>query len=146
MHDFPHQYTVKASADSEGEVAVEAERVPVLSTAPPIQFDGPGDHWSPEMLLVAAVADCVVLSFRAIARASRFTWTHISCEVEGKLDRIDRVTQFTHFTVHLALTVPPDASEERAAMLLEKAERSCLVSNSLKGDSTLDTRILFSPT
>lgn len=141
MHEFPHQYTVTATAQVEGEVVVEAENLHALSTAPPAQFGGPGDRWSPEMLLVGAVADCVVLSFRAVAKASKFDWYDISCEVEGTLDRVDRVTQFTHFTVHLALTVPPATSEERARMLLEKAERSCLVSNSLKAESTLDISI-----
>jgi organic hydroperoxide reductase OsmC/OhrA len=145
MHEFPHQYTVTAAAQAEGEIVVEAEKLPALATAPPAQFDGPGDRWSPEMLLVGAVADCVVLSFRAIARASKFNWSDISCEVEGTLDRVDRVSQFTHFTVRLTLTVPPDSSEERARMLLEKAERTCLVSNSLKGESTLDIHIVVSP-
>jgi len=144
MHEFPHQYTVTAAAQAEGEITVEAEKLPALATAPPAQFDGPGDRWSPEMLLVGAVADCVVLSFRAIARASKFNWSDISCEVEGTLDRIDRVTQFTHFVVRLTLTVPPDTSEERARMLAEKAERSCLVSNSLKAESTLDIHIVVS--
>lgn len=144
MQDFPHRYVVAASARSEGEVAVEAEQVPPLATAPPAQFGGPGDHWSPEMLLVGALADCVVLSFRAIARASRFDWSHLSCEVEGTLDRVDRVMQFTHFTVHATLTVPPGTSEERARMLLEKAERSCLVSNSLKADRELVARVAVS--
>ncbi|MFZ0486644.1 MAG: OsmC family protein [Arenicellales bacterium] len=144
MHEFPHQYTVTAAAQAEGEIVVEAEKLPALATAPPAQFDGPGDRWSPEMLLVGAVADCVVLSFRAIARASKFNWSDISCEVEGTLDRVDRVSQFTHFTVRLTLTVPPDSSEERARMLLEKAERTCLVSNSLKGESTLDIHIVVS--
>jgi organic hydroperoxide reductase OsmC/OhrA len=145
MHEFPHQYTVTAAAQAEGEIVVEAEKLLALATAPPAQFDGPGDRWSPEMLLVGAVADCVVLSFRAIARASKFNWSDISCEVEGTLDRVDRVSQFTHFTVRLTLTVPPDSSEERARMLLEKAERTCLVSNSLKGESTLDIHIVVSP-
>ena len=131
-----------ASAPEEGDVAVEAEGVPGLSTAPPSQFGGPGDRWSPEMLLVGSVADCIVLSFRAIARASKFQWTGLSCEVDGTLDRIDRVMQFTHFTVRAVLTVPPDASEERARMLLEKAGKTCLVSNSLKAELTLDARIV----
>lgn len=142
MQEFPHQYTVTASAGAEGEVAVEAEQVPALATMAPVQFGGPGDHWSPEMLLVAAVADCVALSFRAIARASGFTWDHLVCEVEGTLDRVDRVTQFTHFTIHATLTVPAGADEQRARLLLDKAEKNCLVSNSLKAESTLDARVV----
>jgi organic hydroperoxide reductase OsmC/OhrA len=140
--DLPHLYKAKASAQAEGDVTVEGERLPSLATNAPAQFGGPGNRWSPEMLLVAAVADCVVLTFRAIARASKFTWTHFSCEVDGTLDRVDRATQFTRFTVRASLTVPPGTREELALRLLQKAEQNCLVTNSLKAKSTLDARIV----
>ena len=70
MEELPHHYIVSSSASSEGSVLVEAVGLPSLETAPPAEFGGPGDKWSPESLLVAAVADCFILTFRAIARAS----------------------------------------------------------------------------
>ncbi len=144
MHDLPHLYSATASAQAEGDVRVEAKGLPALSTAAPAQFDGPGDRWSPEMLLVAAVADCVVLTFRAIARASKLAWNELSCEVEGTLDRVDRLMQFTHFTVRASLTVPPGTSVERADKLLRKAEETCLITRSLKGEVTLDAHVAVS--
>lgn len=141
MHDLPHLYSATASAQAEGDVSVEAEGLPSLSTAAPAQFGGPGDRWSPEMLLVAAVADCVVLTFRAIARASKLSWNDLSCEVEGTLDRVDRIMQFTRFTVRASLSVPPETSEERADKLLRKAEETCLITRSLKAEVTLDARV-----
>ena len=71
MQDFPHQYSATALANVEGDVNLQSERLPSLVSAPPSEFGGPGDRWSPETLLVAAVADCFVLTFRAIARASQ---------------------------------------------------------------------------
>lgn len=141
MHDLPHLYSATASAQAEGDVSVEAEGLPSLSTAAPAQFGGPGDRWSPEMLLVAAVADCVVLTFRAIARASKLSWNDLSCEVEGTLDRVDRIMQFTRFTVRASLSVPPGTSEERADKLLRKAEETCLITRSLKAEVTFDARV-----
>ena len=38
-------------------------------------------------LLIAAVADCFILTFRAVARASRFEWISLGCTVDGVLDR-----------------------------------------------------------
>ena len=96
------------------------------------------------MLLVAAVADCVVLTFRAIARASKLPWNELSCEVEGTLDRVDRIMQFTHFSVRAALSVPPETSEERATKLLQKAEETCLITRSLKAEVALDIRVVAS--
>jgi organic hydroperoxide reductase OsmC/OhrA len=142
MHPFPHQYRVSATAaTADKEVALEGDGLPALSSAPPAEFDGPGDRWSPETLLVASVADCFVLTFRAIAAASSLPWTALSCEVHGTVDRIDRVTQFTAFDVRAHLSVPPGTDEERATRLLEKAENSCLVTNSLKARPRLEATI-----
>jgi organic hydroperoxide reductase OsmC/OhrA len=141
MQDLPHHYTVAASARSEGEIALESARLAPLASAAPAEFGGPGDRWSPETLLVAAVADCFVLSFRAVAQASKLEWVSLRCEVEGTLDRVERVTQFTGFDVRASLRVPPGANAERARGLLEKAEKICLISNSLKAASHLETSV-----
>ena len=70
MQPFPHHYAVVAKAETQSDVALEGERLPPIASAPPTEFGGPGDRWSPETLLVAAVADCFILTFRAIAGAS----------------------------------------------------------------------------
>jgi organic hydroperoxide reductase OsmC/OhrA len=141
MQDLPHQYLVSADAKSSGNVTLASNGVPDLASAPPAEFGGPGDQWSPESLLVAAVADCFILSFRAIARASRLEWDTLSCSVDGTLDRVDRVTQFTGFEVSATLHVPTGTDEEKARRLLEKAEHACLITNSLKAESHLETTV-----
>jgi organic hydroperoxide reductase OsmC/OhrA len=141
MQDLPHQYRVSADAKSSGNVTLASNGVPDLASAPPAEFGGPGDQWSPESLLVAAVADCFILSFRAIARASRLEWDDLSCSVDGTLDRVDRVTQFTGFEVSATLHVPTGTDEEKARRLLEKAEHVCLITNSLKAESHLETTV-----
>jgi organic hydroperoxide reductase OsmC/OhrA len=132
MQEFPHHYAVAASAAAQGDVTLESERFPPLRSAPPAEFGGPGDHWSPETLLVAALADCLVLTFRAIAGVSRFPWTSLTCDATGTVERIERVTQFTRFDLRVRLRVPPGAKEDQALRLLAKAEEACLVTNSLK--------------
>lgn len=144
MQAFPHHYAVSATTAAETNVTLSSPGLDDLSTAGPPQFGGPGDVWSPETLLVGAVADCFVLSFRAIARAARFEWEHLSCEAIGTLDKIERVTRFTKFDVKAELTVPAGTSEEKAHKLLEKAERSCLITNSMTAPSTLKADVRFS--
>jgi peroxiredoxin-like protein len=142
MHDFPHRYQVSAAARTAGTVVLSSSGIPDLESNAPAEFDGPGDQWSPETMLVAAVADCFVLSFRAIARASRLDWASLTCAVEGTLDRIERVTQFTKFDVTAELRVPAGTDESKAMRLLEKAEQACLITNSLKAGSHLDARVV----
>lgn len=131
MQAFPHHYTVAANGSGTGDVELRADGLPTLLSASPIPFDGPGDRWSPETLLVAAVGDCVILTFRAVARASGFAWTSLECDVTGTLDRIERTTRFVAFDVRTRLHVPHATDPDRARQVLEKAERNCLVSNSL---------------
>ena len=144
MQDFPHHYVVKASALPGEPVAIEAENLPEIISAPPTQFSGPGDKWSPEDLMMGAVADCFILTFQAIANASRFEWETLSCNVEGTLDRIDRVTRFTAVTVTATLTLDASADQGKADRLLHKAEESCLVTNSMSAETQLVTNIVAS--
>jgi len=107
----------------------------------PAEFGGPGDRWSPETLLVAAVADCFILTFRAIARASKFSWLSIRCDVVGTLDRVEKITQFTGFHVRAVLRVPAGTNDEQARRILTRAEQSCLITNSLKAASHLEADV-----
>jgi peroxiredoxin-like protein len=141
MEALPHHYSVSATATSDSNVTLKAPDLPELVTAPPAEFGGPGDRWSPESLLVGAVADCFVLSFRAIARASNLDWQTLECNASGTLDRVERVTRFTTIAVDARLTVAAGTDVAKAEKLLHKAEQSCLVTNSLIADSTLTTTV-----
>ena len=138
MREFPHHYSVSAVAHPEGEVILKGEHLPALATAPPVEFDGPGNRWSPETLMAAAVADCFALTFRGIARVSRLPWTALTCHVTGTLDRVDRITQFTGFSIDALVQVPAGTSAEQARRALDRAEQTCLIANSLKGSSHLE--------
>lgn len=142
MQEFPHHYVVKASAVTDSNVLLESPGLDSLTSAGPAEFGGPGDLWSPETLLVAAVADCFILSFRAIARGSKMDWISLSCDVIGDLDRVDKVTQFTSFRLNVRLEVPEGIREGKAERLLEMAEKSCLITNSMKAESTLDYEVV----
>jgi organic hydroperoxide reductase OsmC/OhrA len=141
MQAYPHHYRVRASAGADGDVALASEGLPILSSAPPPEYGGPGGQWSPETLFVAAIADCFVLSFRAIAHASNLSWDAIECRAEGVLERVERTVKFTAVALHAELKLPADGDERRAHRLLEKAEESCLVTNSLNVKPTLTVTI-----
>ncbi len=143
MQDLPHFYTVEATAESLSNIAVNSLNLPSLEVAPPIGFNGPGDIWSPEDLLVSSVATCTILSFRAIARASKFDWISIECVAEGKLERIDGKTQFSKIVSKAKLVIAAGSNEERAVKLLNKAEQSCLISNSLSADCSIECEVVF---
>jgi organic hydroperoxide reductase OsmC/OhrA len=142
MHPFPHRYTVNTAMRPDGDVPLSAEGVRVIESAPPKEFDGPGNQWSPEGLLTAAVADCFALSFRAIAAASKYEWLSLESRTQGTLDRIEGKMRFTRFDTHAKLHLPEGADVERAKKLLEKAEVSCLVANSLTSERHLTVEVV----
>jgi len=145
MHPFPHRYQIRASVAPEGAVRLAGDDLPELESMPPPEFDGPGGYWSPETLLLASLIDCFALTFRAIARASRFEWRELSAEVEGLLERAEGNSRFTQFRTRVRLVVPPGTDVARARMLLEKSEKGCLISNSLTATRHLECEIVEAP-
>ena len=141
MQDLPHHYKVAATAGPDGDVQLAGDGITEIRSAPPAEFGGPGDRWSPETLLTAAVADCFILSFKAIARASKFAWSELDCEVEGSLDRADGQLRFIGFSIKARLVIESDADAGKGEKLLHKAEKTCLITNSLVCGSELQTEI-----
>jgi uncharacterized OsmC-like protein len=141
MQPLPHHYGVTVTTSAQNQVDVTSRGLNPLVSAPPADFDGPGDLWSPETLTVAAVADCLALTFRAIANASRLKWNKFVCDADGTVDRAEGVTRFTGIDLHAQLIIPAGTDLDKARKTLEKAEKTCLVGNSLKFTPTLKTDI-----
>ncbi len=139
MTPFPHYYAVSAQGAVDGAIVTGAPGLSALEIDSPVEFGGPGNRWSPENLLAAAVADCFVLTFRAVARASNLSWISLACDLTGTLDRVERLPQFTRFEIRARLQVPDGADSAAAIRALEKAHRGCLIANSLKAE--IDLRI-----
>lgn len=142
MHPYPHHYKAGTSGGPAAAVTVNSPGLPSLASAPPPEFDGPGGVWSPETLLCAALADCFVLTFRGISRASKFEWLSLDCTVEGTLERVDGVARFTRYATHATLSVAPGSDRDKARLLLEKAEHSCLIANSVTGQRELYSEVI----
>lgn len=143
MQPFPHHYNALAQGAPEDTIIVSSQGLPEWPTAAPAEFDGPGDLWSPETMLVAAAANCFILTFRAIAKASKFEWTNLSCAARGVLDRVERVTQFTEIELYVQLSLPADGDVAKAERLLEKAEQNCLITSSLKATVVLRAEVVL---
>jgi organic hydroperoxide reductase OsmC/OhrA len=142
MHPLPHVYTALAEGAHSGSVELSSATLSALPVEPPPQFGGEGRHWSPEGLLCAAVASCFILSFRAVARAARLEWRNLECKVDGTLQREDGVLRFTHLVIRAALTLDSHEDAAKCRDALERAERGCLIANSLCASRELRTYIV----
>ncbi len=141
MHPFPHRYRAQASAGPDEEVRLDSPGLATIHSLPPVEFDGPGDRWSPETMLCAALADCLLMTFRVVARISKVPWLSLEVEVEGLLEREQGNSHFTAFTIDARLRVPEGSDVALAERALHKAESGCLISNSLVGKRELRPQI-----
>ena len=143
MKPLPHTYHAQLSGGSEGYALASVKGVPDLKAAPPADFDGPGDAWSPEHLLLAAVETCFMFTLQAIARASKLEFTSLNLNGEGIVDRKDGAIRFTEIVLRPRLTLPAGGNRERAMRVIEKSEKSCLVSASLSTPIRLKPEIVL---
>ncbi len=128
-------YTYRTAAHLIGKVKgyVSAESVPlaIQFNAPP-EFNGERGKWTPEHMLVASAASCLAATFRSIAEASKFDYSSLHVEAEGMLEKQEDGFRFTRIVLRPRLAIIQDEDRERAAKLLQKAERACLIARSLR--------------
>jgi peroxiredoxin-like protein len=114
---------------------------PKIDFAAPPEFQGVPGIWTPEHFFLAAVAGCFVTTFKAIADFSKFGFEQIEAAAEGVLEKTEGGYKFTRILLRPALTIEREQDRERAHRLLEKAERSCLISRSIQSEITLQPSV-----
>jgi organic hydroperoxide reductase OsmC/OhrA len=112
-------------------------------TAPP-QFGGLEGRWTPEDLLLGAVASCYTTTFQALSEYSGFEYADLEVEVEATIHKLDSGYSFSEIVICPKLTIPIEESRERALRLLRKAEELCLVARALSIPMTFGHRVQVS--
>lgn len=128
---LPHHYAVSLAQVGELDALVESEGRPSLMISAPPEFDGLSGTWSPEHLLLSAVASCYFTTFRVIARAMHLEWSDFSIEIAGKLDLVERKPRFTAIDMSVRLR-SPQGEVERMRRAIQKAKDGCIVAAALK--------------
>ncbi|MEQ9229132.1 MAG: OsmC family protein [Cyclobacteriaceae bacterium] len=104
-----------------------------VATPPEFPKGIPG-IWSPEHLFTAAVSSCLMTTFLAIAENSKLNFANFSCKSKGKLDQVEGKFLMTQIILEPTVTIHDESERDRALKVLEKSERACLVSNSIKSE------------
>jgi organic hydroperoxide reductase OsmC/OhrA len=131
MKPFPHDYEVSLTGGPQGYATNSAVGLADLTTAPPAEYDGPGDAWSPEHLLLASVTSCFLFTFRAVARASRAEFLDVDARTSGSVSKVDGVVRFTEIVVRTTVTAAANANMDTLRRAIDKTTAHCLVSSSL---------------
>jgi peroxiredoxin-like protein len=109
-------------------------------TAPP-EFGGLEGRWTPEDLLLSAVASCYTTTFHALADYSKLEYADLEVEVEGVIRKTDSGYAFTEILIRPKLTISSDGEQTRALRLLQKAKTACLLSRALAVEQKFEPRV-----
>ena len=127
-----HRYRVIAWWSSGKTGLAKSDSAPnaIHFTAPP-EFGGLEGRWTPEDLLLCAVASCYTTTFRALADYSNLAYSDLAVEVDGVVRKVDSGYEFEEIVIRPTLSISAEQEESRALRLLQKAKPICLVSRSL---------------
>lgn len=121
---------------------VNSEGLPTLQVSAPPEFSGVAGVWTPEHLLVAAAASCLMATFLAIAEASKVPVTAYRSKATGRLEKISgEGYRFTEITVVPEIEIAAE-DLEKAQKALAKAQKSCFIGNSLRATLQVEPRFL----
>ena len=113
-----------------------------ITVATPPEFPkGVAGIWSPEHFFTAAVNSCFMTTFLAIAENSKLEFISFSCESNGKLEQIEGKFLMTEIVLKPELIITHANDAEKAEKILQKAEKACLISNSIKSTVILQTNV-----
>jgi peroxiredoxin-like protein len=113
-----------------------------LTVVAPAEFGGTGKSWTPESLLLGAVASCFMTTFHAFARKMDLSFTGLSCHAIGQIELVEGKLKFTHIDVYPIVTIEKEELNKTAAAIMEKTHKHCLVSNSLNATIIYHSEIL----
>lgn len=140
-----HEYEVDISVTglATGTLTSPTDGLPELAVSSPPEFGGPVGVWSPEHLFVAALASCLMTTFRSMASRSNVEIVEYSDTATGLLQRgADGLYRIERVTLRPLVVVADDSQKRRAERLLEKAEKVCLISRSVSSAVRLEGRVL----
>jgi len=125
-----YRVTARWSFGKSGLVQSDSAPNVIPFTAPP-RFGGMEGRWTPEDLLLAAIASCYTATFCALAEYSKFRYVDLDVEARGDLRKADTGYSLTEIAICPRLTIGDGEEEQRALCLLHKAKAACLVSRLL---------------
>ena len=142
IHGKSYRYTVSVRWTGEKKGALAVDGKPPVEVATPPEFKGHEGIWSPEDLYVASVNACIMTTFLAFAGRAGLAFGEYESEAEGLLEFLDDRFVFTKIVVRPRIVLRPGEERAKAEEILHKAERNCLVSNSIRTEVALEPTIV----
>jgi organic hydroperoxide reductase OsmC/OhrA len=136
-----YSYETQLKWKGQRQCSVRAAGLPDLELSTPPEFKGEAGYRTPEHLYVAAAEACLMATFIGIAENSRLPVAGYQSAARGHLQKIEGSSlQFTEIIISVTVTLQSFEHRALAERVLAKAEKGCLIANSMV------TRIRVDPT
>ena len=104
------------------------------------ELGGLQGRWTPDQLLLCALASCFTTTFHEVARAAKFEYTDLEVEVEGTVHRSRSAGRsFDEIFLRPRLTVISEEQREPGLSLLRKTKAQGMISRAITVPQTLET-------
>ena len=125
-------YRTKIKWDKAKKGFLSSSGKPDIETATPPEFRGHAGIWTPEDFFVAAVNSCIMTTFLYYAERESIEFVSYESEAEGILERVENQLMFSLIMVRPRIVIALSDQKEKAEKLMKCAEKSCLISHSIK--------------
>ncbi|WP_372936427.1 OsmC family protein [Seonamhaeicola sp.] len=113
-----------------------------ITIATPPEFPkGEANIWSPEHYFVAAINGCLMTTFLAVAENFKLDFIDFESDAVGKLEMIDRKFVMSEVILNPVVTISNESQKALAIKVLEKSEKACLITNSVKSKIKMNITI-----
>ncbi len=126
------QFRVVAWWSAERNGIAQSDSAPnTIHFTSPVALGGMHGRWTPEDLLLAAVASSYTTTFRTLAENAKFEHTDLEVEVEGVVNRTGTSHSFAELYIRANLMISDESERDRAIKLMRAAKNLCVVSRAL---------------
>lgn len=141
MEEHIYNVDLEWKSDRKGEISSPELNETIEVATPPEFPKGMPGIWSPEHFYTAAVNSCFMTTFLAIAENSRLEFQGLTCPAKGKLSKVEGKFVMSEIILEPVLTILNDEDREKAEKIMYKAEKVCLITNSIKAEVILKPKI-----
>lgn len=138
-----YKYGTNLEWTSEKKGIIKSNNKTNIHVACPPEFGGHPGLWSPEDLFVASVEVCLLTTFLWYVNKEDIKITSYTSEAVGTAEMIKGVFKFSLIHVEINIELSDEKEYRKIEHILKKVKRSCLISNSIETEISIDSKIII---
>ena len=142
---MPAEYTYRVSAwwTSGRTGLAKCESSPnTIHFSEAAELGGLQGRWTPEQLLLCALAGCFTTTFNDVARSAKFDYTDLEVEIEGSVRRTRAAgCNFSEILIRPRLKVHSEDQVEAGLTLLRRTKSICMISRAITVPQTMEPTV-----